>query len=248
MRSHRIVADALALSASGLSDYEVSRRTGVPRSTVLRWRTEGAPDRPRTPCPICDGTGGLPARDYAYLLGLYLGDGWIGEHRRTVYRFNVYLDSRYPGIVSACADAMEAVRPGQRADRYPKPTANMIIVRMYSRHWPCLFPQHGPGPKHERPIRLVDWQQEVVDRESEALLRGLIHSDGCRVTNRVATEEQTYVYSRYQFSNRSQDIHAIFRNACDRIGVDWRASGKYTTNVSRRASVAKLDRFIGPKT
>lgn len=178
---------------------------------------------------------------------MYLGDGWIGEHRRGVHRLNVYLDSRYPGIISACAEAMEKVRPGQHADRYVKPTANMIIVRMYSRHWPCLFPQHGPGPKHKRPIRLDPWQQDLVDREPEALLRGLIHSDGCRVVNRVMTERKAYEYSRYHLSNRSQDIHAIFRDACDRIGVEWRASGRYTTNVSKRASVAKLDTFIGPK-
>jgi hypothetical protein len=247
MRSSHEVADTLALIASGLSDYEVSRRSGVPRSTVLRWRTDGAPDVLSAPCPICDGTDNLPSREYVDLLGLYLGDGWIGEHRRAVHRLNVYLDSRYPGIVSACADAMEAVRPGQRADRYPKPTANMVIVRMYSRHWPCLFPQHGPGPKHKRPINVVPWQQDLVDREPEALLRGLIHSDGCRVVNRVVTERKAYEYSRYHFSNRSQDIHAIFRDACDRIGVEWRASGRYTTNVSKRASVAKLDTFIGPK-
>ena len=28
------------------------------------------------------------------------------------------------------------------------------------KHWPCLFPQHGPGRKHERPIVLEDWQRD----------------------------------------------------------------------------------------
>jgi len=95
---------------------------------------------------------------------------------------------------------------------------------------------------------LAPWQEQIVRREPEALLRGLIHSDGCRVTNRATTERKTYFCSRYHFSNRSQDIHAIFRAACDRIGVAWRPSGRYTTNVSKRASVERLDTFIGPKT
>ncbi len=247
MRSPHDVQVVQALCASGLSDHDVARRTGVPRSTVARWRRTGSPVRTE-PCPFCDGHAPPPATDYAYLLGLYLGDGWIGAHPRDVYRLNVYLDASYPDIIAACAQAMEAVRPGQTADQYAKPTANMVIVRMYSRHWPCLFPQHGPGKKHERQIALVPWQQTLVAQEPEALLRGLIHSDGCRVTNRATTEQKTYFYSRYQFSNRSQDIHDIFRDACDRVGAEWRPSGPYTTNVSRRASVAKLDRFIGPKT
>lgn len=247
MRSHRDVADVLTLTATGLSDHEVTRRTGVPRSTVHRWRTVGSPSSPSTPCPVCAGGDPPPPEAYAYLLGLYLGDGWIGAHPREVHRLNIYLDASYPDIVETCATAMESVRPGQQADRHPHPSSNMVIVRMYSQHWPCLFPQHGPGKKHERRISLVPWQTAIVDAEPEALLRGLIHSDGCRVMNRASTEKKTYFYSRYQFSNRSQDIHNIFRDACDRVGVDWRPSGRYTTSVSRRASVAKLDAFIGPK-
>jgi hypothetical protein len=45
----------------------------------------------------------------------------------------------------------------------------------------------------------------------------LIHSDGCRVLNRVGKGE--YAYPRYLFSNRSEDIRRIFREACDSVGV-----------------------------
>ena len=38
-------------------------------------------------------------------------------------------------------------------------------VYSFSKHWPCLFPQHGPGKKHQRKIELVPWQQELVDRD-----------------------------------------------------------------------------------
>jgi hypothetical protein len=58
-------------------------------------------------------------------------------------------------------------------------------VASYSKHWICLFPQHGPGRKHERKIELTAWQQELIDRDPRPLLEGLIHSDGCRVNNWV---------------------------------------------------------------
>lgn len=110
-------------------------------------------------------------------------------------------------------------------------------------HWPCLFPQHGPGRKHERRIELVGWQEEILEAHPEFLLRGLIHSDGCRVLNRVNGK----AYPRYMFSNRSQDIHAIFCRACDAYGVAWRWSNWNTLSVARAPGVAKLYAVIGPK-
>jgi hypothetical protein len=106
-----------------------------------------------------------------------------------------------------------------------------------------MFPQHGPGPKHERAIRLVSWQEQVLERYPGALLRGLVHSDGCRVMNRV----NGYAYPRYQFSNRSDDIRGIFGRTCDLLEVDWKVSNKVTISVSTRSSVEKLDRIIGSK-
>jgi hypothetical protein len=51
----------------------------------------------------------------------------------------------------------------------------------------------------------------------------------------------------YSFSNHSADIHAIFRAACDRLEVRWTGAKPHTTYVSRKADVARLDDFIGPK-
>ena len=58
-----------------------------------------------------------------------------------------------------------------------------IEAYSYSNAWPCLFPQHGPGKKHLRRIVLTRWQERSVRRAPELLLRGLIHSDGCRFVN-----------------------------------------------------------------
>jgi hypothetical protein len=72
---------------------------------------------------------------------------------------------------------------------------------MYSKHWPCLFPQHGSGRKHERLIHLEPWQEKLVKQTTESL-RGLIHSDGCR----VIANDRGVKSVRYHFSNRSEDI------------------------------------------
>jgi hypothetical protein len=102
---------------------------------------------------------------------------------------------------------------------------------------------HGPGRKHERPIELADWQREHIARWPFLLLRGLIHSDGCRFQN----TGRAWSHPRYCFDNRSADIRQIFRETCDLVSLHWTASGSYTTYVSRKADVALLDRFIGPK-
>ena len=56
-----------------------------------------------------------------------------------------------------------------------------------------------------------------------------------------------YEYVRYEFSNVSQDIHGICRWALDLLGIEWRPGGPRHTYVSRRASVAELESFVGPK-
>lgn len=120
-------------------------------------------------------------------------------------------------------------------------------VSSFSKHWPHLFPQHGPGRKHERKIALEPWQQLIVGRYPGRLLRGLIHSDGCRVTNVIRHPKKTYAYPRYFFSNRSPDIQGIFCSACDQLGIAWRQDGPWNISVARRNAVAVLDHHVGPK-
>jgi len=105
-----------------------------------------------------------------------------------------------------------------------------------------VFPQHGPGKKHERPIALEQWQTDLVLQDPRWLLRGLIQSDGCRFLN----TGRNWRHARYSFSNYSDDIRAIFCHACDLLGVRWTTAPR-TVYVSRKADVALLDEFIGPK-
>ncbi|WP_193607096.1 helix-turn-helix domain-containing protein [Nocardioides lijunqiniae] len=229
----------------GLTVSQSARLLGVARSTVRVWR-EDRPERP-TGCPRCDGTD-LDATAYALLLGYYLGDGHLARSRRS-FSLRVTCDRAYPGIVDDVADAMARVRPGRAVHRVAR--TGCVVVQAQWRHWPCLFPQHGPGPKHSRPIILGDWQRAIVQRQPAAFLRGLLHSDGSRVANRVrrpvAGRMKHYVYPRWQFTNYSVDIRELCCWALDLVDVPWRQSNVHHISVSTRAGVARLDELIGLK-
>ena len=254
-RSAEEVTRVLKLTKLGFNDCEVARVTAIPRSTVRSWRhgqTPGAgPCRRTSNCMRCDGYRCPVPRvsefSYAYLLGLYLGDGSISQHHRGVFRLRIFLDRAYPAIIGECEAAMAILAPGNRVSTIRSEISNMDVPGAYSRHWPCLFPQHGPGMKHHRPIVLEDWQRAIIDEYPWRFLRGLIHSDGCRSMNTIKHPQKTYSYPRYQFSNRSDDIRGLFCEYCDRVGVEWRRMNRWTISVARRDSVALTDRYIGPK-
>jgi hypothetical protein len=239
------------LIAAGLNDCQIERESGIPRRTISDWRRgrggAGPSARASSTCAICAGAPErLPPTSYAYLLGAYLGDGYLVHMRRGVYRLRVACDLLHLNIAWWIALAIEDVR-GCRAALQPRLHSRALDVSSYWKHWPCHFPQHGPGRKHARPIALEPWQQRIVDAHPDQLVRGLIHSDGSRYINRIKHPKRTYEYVRYEFTNRSEDIKRIFCDACDALGVEWRVMNRDSISVARRDSVAKLDEFIGPK-
>lgn len=242
-------AAALDLIGTGLSDYEISRRTGASRSSVQRWRVHGAPRKAQTPCPR-DWRPSDPA-SYSYLLGIYLGDGYVSKASASPV-LEIALDSRYPGIAEECTAAIWDVAQVEARTHLRKTAqGDSIRVTAGSRVWPFAFPQHGPGKKATRSIALTRWQQEIVNRFPQAFLRGLIHSDGSRTINRfsvvLAGGRRGYAYPRYFFTNLSVDIQALFCAACERVGVRWTQSSFKNISVADRRSVELLDSFVGPK-
>jgi hypothetical protein len=83
----------------------------------------------------------------------------------------------------------------------------------------------------------------LVHRENEAFIRGLIHSDGCRVVANDGGRRSV----RYHFSNRSEDIKGLFCAALDRLQIHWTRPPDRQIAVYRQADVSRLDRFIGQK-
>ncbi|NEB90763.1 helix-turn-helix domain-containing protein [Streptomyces bauhiniae] len=241
---------ALALMAQNRSLNSVSREIGISRAAIRSWRIRSIPLR-TIDCPRCQAVPEPPRNPtaYAYLLGLYLGDGCVSPLQRGVHSLRIACAEAWPGLIDACAEAMRSVMPGNKVCQVRQQGCRQVTS--YSKHWPCLIPQHGPGKKHERPIALEPWQQDIVDAHPWAFVRGLIHSDGCRVTNwttrTVDNEPRRYEYPRYFFTNRSDDIRGLFTAALDRVGVEWKRANAQNISVARKASVALMDLHVGAK-
>jgi hypothetical protein len=241
MRSAEQFNAARRLIAAGKNDCAISRQIGVPRTTVRDWRRRPA-IRSRAlgaPCGVAHDFSQLPAEAYCYVLGLYLGDGSISRNRR-IWRLRITLD-KYPSIIDRCRQAIEVLMPGQNAGIVRR--VGCVDVSLFSKHWPCLLPQHGPGKKHSRRIALEPWQQALVDRAAEEFILGMIHSDGCR----VVANDRGVTSIRYHFTNRSEDILGLFTAALDSLDIPWTRSTKYIVSIYRKAATARLDEFVGPK-
>jgi len=240
---------ARKLYAAGRGVASIAREMGVPRHTVWYWcvgngRLDLAPDLV-VRCPRCQDPPEPPAdaSAYAYLLGLYLGDGHLVLTARTPV-LRIACDDKYPGIMAEGEAAMLTTL-ARKVGRVP--SIGCTYLQSYAKHWPCLFPQAGPGKKHERPIVLEPWQGEIVAAHPGRFLRGLFHSDGCRAVNRIKKAGRVYEYPRYFFSNKSPDIMRLCQVALNRLGVDWRMARPDSLSVAQRAAVARLDDHVGPK-
>src|SRR5689334_5246705 len=101
---------ARSLLERGASTHEAGAALGIPATTIGRW-ARGA-TASFGPAVVL-----LPWRPdehatYAYLLGLYLGDGHLNVDRRGRRTLRIFLDGAYPGIVDECVVAVQAVSGG----------------------------------------------------------------------------------------------------------------------------------------
>ncbi|MDZ5442839.1 helix-turn-helix domain-containing protein [Micromonospora sp. 4G57] len=248
MHPPEVRARARHLYLAGATVAEAARAVGVSYPTVRHWckvRPEPKQQGTALRCFRCrpDVDNPTDSGQYAYLLGLYLGDGHLVTTVR-VPVLRIFCADAWPGLIDACEEAMKSVLAAsvQRVHRQ-----GCVAVQSYGRHWPCLLPQHGPGKKHERPIVLAEWQREIVAAQPGDFLRGLFHSDGCRFSNRVTVRGKEYVYPRYMFTNESTDIMGLCQWALDQLGIAWKMNRRNSLSVARRDAVAALDCHVGPK-
>jgi hypothetical protein len=248
MWSREVSEQAHILWQQGMSGSEIGRQLGIPQRTVSHWvrawcghpRSRGRRIEEAPPWPP-------DLRAYAYLLGLYLGDGHLAAQRGSTYTLRITLDAAHPRIAAEAMIAIVRLMPSRNPRVGRAREVRALKVECGSRWWPTLLPQHGPGRKHSRPIRLEPWQRLITELHPHELLRGLIHSDGCRYVARQRGSGRTYEYVRYAFSNRSEDIKQIFCDHADLLGVAWTRPSDVMIQVARRDAVAILDEFIGPK-
>src|SRR5688572_21762035 len=107
--SPSIRAQAVALMRQGISNRIVAERLNIPRGTVGWWRSEDRKARGETyerptDCPRCTGRA-FDVVAYAYLLGLYLGDGHIVSKPKQRH-LSVFCNATQVGLIAAAEDAM----------------------------------------------------------------------------------------------------------------------------------------------
>lgn len=76
---------------------------------------------------------------YAYLLGLYLGDGHIAKCPKGVFRLTIVQDQKYVGLISECNEAIKSFVAGQPIHTGFQQCEGCILVNSYWKHWPCVF-------------------------------------------------------------------------------------------------------------
>src|SRR5262245_37212643 len=153
------------------------------------------------------------------------------------YVLRVFLNDGQPHVIAEASRAMAHLAPRRVGiGRYGR----VRIVRMYWGGWPTLLPQHGKGRKHTRRIALEPWQETLVASHADQVLRGLIHSDGCRHRRIVRGKN----YPAYAFSNRSSDILELFAWTCRLLGLHAMRSSQIAISIARRPDVARLDEIM----
>ena len=192
---------------------------------------------------------------YCYMLGMYLGDGYINEMQREgVFRLRISLDNQYPETVEECRVQLMRLLPDNKVAVVKYNNSNVSDVSCYSKLLPTLFPQHGKGLKTDRNVSLTDWQIGYVNQHPKAFLKGLIKSDGCRYINTVKVKGKIYQYPSYGFTNTSKDIINAFLYVCNLLNlqcvVSWGKSkqpnhhDRCSVTITKRKDVEFLDEFM----
>jgi hypothetical protein len=111
----------------------------------------------------------------------------------------------------------------------------------------AVMPTSSVGRRRQTGCTIV----EIVAEFTKEFVRGLIHSDGSRSTNRIRRPgrngDRWYEYPRYFFSTTSADVRGLFTDSLDRLGIEWKQANHRNISVAKREAVARLDEFVGPK-
>ncbi|HEY7650190.1 MAG TPA: hypothetical protein VID04_14430 [Methylomirabilota bacterium] len=153
----------------------------------------------------------------------------------------VFLNQKQTDVIQRVMAAVGALLPHNRVSVRVRRGTAVAIVTSYSKTWPSLLPQHGPGRKHRRRLVLEPWQREIVTGHPGEFLRGLIESDGSRHQRIVRGRD----YPAYSFSNRSEDILQMFMWAGGLVGIRPRRASRVAISIARRPDVARVDVITG---
>ena len=219
---------------AGVSIRKTALELGIDRETVRKYRDVPLEHSTRLFSSI-ESLNESCKTHYAYILGLYLGDGDISKFPRT-FRLRLYFNSETNSrIIARSIVSLNNIFRKNRRSKYKQRTANCTEVSIYSNVLPTLFPQHGTGKKHSRDVSLKDNQQWLFDDQyAKILLAGLHDSDGCFYSEGK--------YDRFMFTNTSDDIIRIYKKILDMYNIHYTES-----SVKREGNERNITRIFTRK-
>ncbi len=206
----------ISLFESGYSDRKISMKLSIDRSTVKKYKNISSDNTPKTFSSIIDIDDNVK-KFYAYILGLYLGDGDISKYART-YRLRLYFHSiNDRDVIERAVYSLSKLFPKNKISTYDQLHAKCTVVSVYNSAIPELFPQHGSGKKHSRCVSLTNSQINILDKKcSKFLLAGLHDSDGSFYLE--ANRE------RFMFANTSIDIINLYKELLELYNIHYTIS------------------------
>lgn len=254
MRSKEEYEKVIELHKKGINNVQISKITNIPRPTVVGWvngkinvsknkkNVEFDPEK-----YIKDNN---LEKEYSYILGLYLGDGYISKQSRT-FKMRICLDIKYDNLNLFAIQKLSTLFPNNKPHVLKLKNKitnlfNQIILSIHNNNLNLLFPQYGVGKKHLREIKLTKWQTDIIDYKY--LLLGFFHSDGCYYYNKTS---KSFSYS---FTNFSTDIINIYKQCCEKNNLSFfvtKANAKngikYQVVVGRKKDVEIFNNIFGTK-
>lgn len=229
---------------------DASKKYGIPYTTIKNWVTRGSVPNSiklhtlRTsadvdPIHLIEKT--LGYKLYSYLLGAYLGDGWIVK-QPTQIKFFICKDRSRQTLLRFWERILSKIGT---VDTFHRKTNCDVLKICLGLEYLKIFPQAGDGRKHFRDVKLTSWQTDIIDYKF--LLLGLFHTDGsCYKPTPTSTKLV------YEFSNASMDIIEIYKTCLEKLQIgfsEYIIPRKTPTKriASRLANADMLFSLIGTK-
>ncbi len=239
-----------------------ARQLGLPRPTVRDWH---AGKLPRHSCARATAHGSgdhWPARPAGAAALRNTGSGALNrlrlstrpvsgrrqhlDHPQRRLRLRVSLDKKYPRIIEECAAAMQAVVAWSKVHRLPTPTNSLIVCLLQVLALPVS--PAWPGSKHARKSRL----RLAAGAGSRSRPRPSASQALSSLTAAVSSTPEAVGGARR--TTRSQSLHRHQAHLLRSLRLAWapldgafRHPSAKSVYVSRKADVARLDEFVGPK-
>lgn len=187
---------------------------------------------------------------YNYILGFYLGDGYIDQMPRT-YRLRLAIDIFQKNVIEYCYKELKKLFPKNSINIIDNLKENLVNITVYSNKLKYLYPQSfESGKKHNRKIELSKLQIECIDYEN--LLKGLFHSDGSFYFRKYKSKDTVKIEPAYNFVNSSRDILDLFCLCLDKLNIVYSIRNKtekhrYACLIQRKLDVENMFSIVGYK-